>query len=281
MYIDLPSLTDDYLRKIRETMSDRPRVYRPTSFRHIQSENWLIEHKIKDMWRETQGVKEALRLMTDYRERDHVEALIISPMYYTDYQDELPEWLSDAGYWAFWHYFFKTSLLATNELRSLASRLGGTHEIAFSMDPDPRMGVATLRYALGKGTMDIPISIAAKRAVDNAVYKMNQLSRRSVTKEDALMTKRYTDALESAQRMVALSGVAAEELIEVFMNFSISSMDEPEYVPSFQEYTGQPMIETHKNLLLPGGTNDDRGNTEEGGDAGPGDQLATPAPDDT
>lgn len=253
--LDLPYSSASYLERLRERMADRPRRYNPESERNIMSDRWLTSQGIRQMWRQTEGADQAVRIIEMPILRERIEALILSPLPFNKYAQCLPTWLSKWGVETFHHYFFNTNLMDFAKMEVIVFSKGGLRKAMYGVGPDHQTALALFNHLASEQPLDIPPSILTKRLIDMVSAKILQMERWTPSREDALTLRRYVGTLRIAFDLYEQGGGSAEDLIELLGQTTVDHANQPDHILSYDELvtrTKQKLLEAGKD----GGQND-------------------------
>jgi hypothetical protein len=232
----LPTISDEYIKKLESSLEPYPDDYEPTSDTHIPTLAYLREHRIKDMWRRTPGAKQAFKIIDMPNIREYVESAIISPLPLQEFVDDLPRGIELAGLKTYKHYFYNTDLLDGTQLETALLKKGGLRLVAKEGDTD--LIKRLFNHSMGTESFSMPMSHLSKKMMDIAAVKLLKLSRTEPSKDDATMMQKYAMTIQQAQDILASSGAAAEDLVDLFAKLSVRSSDETK-LPTYLELTGK------------------------------------------
>jgi hypothetical protein len=239
--LEIPTLTDQYIGRLKETLLPYPDDYNPEDLTHFPTVRWLKQHKIRDMWRRTPEVQRAYEIINSPSVREIIEAAIVSPLPPREFLDDLFYDYSDMDIRVYQHYFFNVGLLESSQLRELIVRRGGLRQITYEGDVDQDLAKSVFNYKRGSATFSLPMGRLSKKLMDIAAIKVLQLARTAPSKTDATMVQKYTQSIQQSQDILAKSGAAAEDLIDLFEQLTVSAREDAKLI-SYKQLTGREPI---------------------------------------
>ena len=236
--LEIPTLTDGYMNTLEDSLKPYPKPYKPEDSTHFPTVKWLKEHKIRDIWKKTEGVKQAYYILERPYVREIVEASIVSPLPQVEFLDDLPNNIDIKGIKTYQHYFFNITLVDMAQLQEILDRRGGLRKIAFNGDVEPELARGIFRYFTGRSNFTLPMGQISKKIMDIAAIKVLQLARTRPSKNDALMTQMYTSSIKQGQDILANSGAAAEDLIDLFGKLAVGA-NKGIKISTYKQLTGR------------------------------------------
>lgn len=235
----IKTVNRSYMGLLQQSMTlGRPKTYKPETGTHRPTNEWLVRRRVSEMWRNTEGSRQALRVLSRPDIRERADTVLLSPLNYTESRSLLPAWLSAWGLKTYAHYFFNMALLDRAETEHLVNGMGGLRKHMFYVDADKELARMVMSYSLGKAPMDATVGRITRRTVDMLAFRMLQLGRSPASSSDAAMLHRYLRALASVHKLMTESESVLESFAAALSDIAVDG--EPnEWVPSLEEYLGR------------------------------------------